>query len=175
MKTNIIHNKKTKVLYISYTFLRGMREIKLSYFAGLIDGEGCIRIAKSTYGLRKRKDVFCPTYHERLQIRMTDEAAIKSLVKFFGGTYYKERSYTKINKPLYVFNVNDKKAFEIIKEVYPYLKIKTKQSKLIFKLRDSKNSPEARRRGGPKGRRMPEPVIKYREGLFQQCKKLNSG
>ena len=153
-----------------------LKEIDKAYCAGLIDGEGCIRIAKSTYGLRKRKDVYCPTYHERLQVRMTDEGCIKFLTKLFDGSYYKEkRVYSTSQKPLFVFNVNDKKAFYIIKTIYPHLKIKRRQAEIIFKLRKSKESKIAKTRGSPAKRRMPQSIVDEREVLFQECKKLNSG
>jgi len=148
----------------------------LPYCAGLVDGEGCVRIAKSTYGIRKTKDCISPTYSERLQLRMTDEATIKFFADVFGGSYYKEkRAYSNSQKPLFVYNVSDKRAYEIIKKLYPYLKIKRKQADILFKLRESKNSPEAKKRGSPAKRSMNKNIVKYREELFKECKKLNSG
>ena len=119
---------------------------------------------------RKRKDIHCPTYSERLQIRMKDHESIDYLCKLFNFSYYKEKK-TK----MYVLNVNDKKAITIIKAVYPYLKIKRKQAELLFKLRKSKESKKGRTRGGPKAKKMDKSIIEEREELFQQCKKLNSG
>jgi len=150
------------------------KETTIAYLAGLVDGEGYVGIKKSTYGMRKRKDVYCPTYHERIQIRMVDEEAISLFKKVFGGSYYRETENSKYSKrPLYCYQVSDKKAAETLKILLPHLRIKRRQAKICLKLRRNKESVLARRRGGPKGRRMPKKIVNYRNSLWKQIKQIH--
>jgi hypothetical protein len=146
----------------------------LAYLAGIIDGEGCIRIKKSTYGVRVRKDMKNANYSEMIQLRMVDQEAIRLLQEIGGGNYYKEKRSQ--GQPLYCYQATCIKAVHIIELLYPYLRIKKPQADLILDLRKSKQNPDAKIRGGPKSKRpMKEYIVNEREVLYQKCKNLNSG
>lgn len=149
----------------------------LAYLAGLLDGEGYVGIKKSLY----KRSCPSPTYHERIQIRMIVEEAIKLFQKTFGGNYYKEKPHCNKGKPLYCYQASDLKATNICKILLPYLLIKKRNILLLLKLRDSKNNIKTSERGGNKGGRrkgksrlMSPIVLAYREKLYLACKKNNS-
>lgn len=155
----------------------------LAYLAGLIDGEGYIGIKKSNpYNhLTGRVN---PGYHERLQIRMVDEAAIKLLANTLGGWYYKEKPSVAQGRPLYCYQASDRKAAGILKILLPYLIIKRESANTVLLLRDSKNNPDRAKTDKISKSRWGTPMtgqkvmlspaaVEYRESLYQRCKALN--
>jgi len=146
------------------------RKEKIIYCAGLLDGEGYVGIKKSLY----IKSCPSPTYHERIQIRMIDEPAIKLFQSLFGGNYYKEKSHCSNGRPLYCYQASDKKASNICRILMPYLMIKDKNVKVLLKLRKNKESARTQRRGSSAKRRMPKDILEYRDKLWKQCK-INNG
>jgi len=160
---------------MTYTTVCGMREVDLAYIAGLIDGEAYIGIKKSTYHSRVLKDGINPEYHERIQIRMTNEKAIKFIQELLGGNYYKEKCASlKSGKFLYCYQASDRKAANILKKLLPFLKVKRKETELVLKLRESKEDHRSFRRGSPARRPMPKDIVEYREHLYQAIKKVHS-
>lgn len=124
-----------------------VKNTTIAYLAGLVDGEGYVGIKKSLSGVRSGRQVN-PSYHERIQIRMVDEDAIKLFKEIFGGNYYKETNHSKYSKrPLYCYQASDLIAYKTLKTLYPYLIIKKRQAELCFRLRASKESKEAKQRG----------------------------
>lgn len=142
----------------------------ISYLAGIIDGEGYIGIKKETWGMRNRPDVYCPTYSERIQVKMKDKGAVDLLKRVFGGSYYQEKTE---DKKTYCWMVSDLQAIKTLKALLPYLRVKRKETQFCFKLRRNKKSYLAKRRGSPKGRRMPTHILNYREKLWKQVKQLH--
>lgn len=102
-----------------------------AYIAGIIDGEGYIGIKKT-----RPKNMKSVAYRARLQIRMTDEPAIKFISKTLGGFYYKEKPSVAKGKPLYCYQVSDKAAESVLWSVLPYLRVKREQASVVLELRD---------------------------------------
>ncbi len=143
----------------------------IAYLAGLVDGEGYVGIKKQ----KPRPDTINALYHERIQIRMVEEKAIKLFKQTFGGNYYRETDHSKYSKkPLYCYQATDRLAAKIIKILLPYLLIKNRQAKLILKLRESKENPESHKRGSPAKRPMNPKIVTYRESLYQQIKTIHN-
>jgi hypothetical protein len=156
------------------------KQILYSYLAGIIDGEAYLGIKKSTWGMRNRPDVKSPTYSERVQIRMSNPEVLKIFKDNFGGRFYKEpkiyqsKNGFKTSKCMYIYTASDKIAAGIVKIVYPYLIEKKMQAKYILELRKSKDSKEARIRGGQKQKRaMSNNVLNKRELLYQSIKNIH--
>ena len=144
-----------------------VKQTTISYLAGLVDGEGYVGIKKSKHP----KHCPSPTYHERIQIRMINEPAIKLFKDVFGGNYYKETNKSKYGgKPLYCYQVSDLAAAKTLKILLPYLIIKERQAKLCLKLRKNKESKLAKKRGGPNSRKMSSKILSYRDSLWKQIK-----
>jgi hypothetical protein len=115
----------------------------LAYIAGLVDGEAYI-------GIKKTKAYRCqgrvtPGYHERIQIRMVDEAAIKFISESFGGWYYKEKPNAVKGRPLYCFQASDLSAESILRAILPYLRIKRESAETVLRLRTLKRTTSQHR------------------------------
>jgi len=157
---------------------------KLAYLAGLVDGEAYIGIKKSKpyKNLTGRVN---PSYHERIQIRMVAEDAIKLFAQELGGWYYQEKPHSSNGKMLYCYQASDKKACEIIHKLLPFLTVKRKSAETVLDLRFEKDNPDKikttticqSRWGTPMtGQRTmlsPE-AIDRREVLYQRCKTINA-
>jgi hypothetical protein len=87
------------------------------YFAGFIDGEGCIRVNNAP----------------RLHITNTNEQIILWIKDTFGGYVWAEsKSYIPNAKIRYIWELSSRKLLKLLIEIYPYLKIKSKQAKLVI-------------------------------------------
>lgn len=151
-----------------------------AYLAGVLDSEAYVGIKKSTWGMRNRADIKSPTYSERVQIRMSNKEILQLFRDTFGGTYYREKriyqskSGFKSSKIMYCYIASDQVATGIIQNTYPYLIEKKLQAGAILELRKSKESKEARWRGGMKQRRVMNPEVQAkREKLYQFVKSLH--
>jgi hypothetical protein len=160
-----------------------MDNIKIAYLAGLVDGEGYIGI-KKTKPYKNLTGCVNPSYHERIQIRMVAEPAIKLFTEVFGGWYYKEKPHCNNGRPLYCYQSSDKKASEILSILLPYLLVKKESAITVLHLRESKNNPikvktdaiSDSRWGTPMtGQRttLHPDMVKQRESYYQRCKELN--
>lgn len=146
-----------------------MEPTTLAYLAGLIDGEGYIGIKKA-----HRKDAVSAIYHERIQVRMVHEGAIKLLADTLGGNYYLEKPHIANGRPLYCWQASDLLASRILEAVLPYLIVKRESALNVLRLRESKSDPLARLRGGPKQKRLMHPdALALRESLYLRGKELN--
>jgi len=152
---------------------------RLAYLAGIIDGEGYVGIKKSTYGMRKRTDIKSPTYHEKVQIRMSCKKVLELFEKEFGGhcrsepRIYQSKTGFKSYKVLSIYVVTDVSAARVIKAVRPYLIEKCVQADAILALRKSKESYKGKQHGGTKGRTMLPEILAEREALYQSIRAIH--
>ena len=144
--------------------------MKIGYIAGLIDGEGYIGIKKV-----RSKDAVSPVYHERIQVRMIHEGAIKFLTKTLGGNYYCEKAHASNGRSLFCWQASDALASHILRRILPFLIVKKRVARTVLQLRASKEDPEARRRGSPAKRTMNPRILAHRESLYLRCKEINTG
>ncbi len=140
----------------------------LAYLAGIVDGEAYIGIKKSKP--HKQNGERSSTYYERIQIRMVDEVAIKLFSDTFGGSYYREAPHADKGKPLYAYQVSDRSACRIIKQLLPYLKVKKRDAELVLELRKLKEQLHSYGHG--KGK-MSEEDLQCRESLYNKLKVLH--
>lgn len=140
-----------------------MNKLTASYIAGIIDGEGSI-------GLQKNKKSECVNginYVPRLRIGMIDKEFIEWLKNSFGGWIY-HRKQNGNNKDSYTWQVEGKVMKEIIKKVYPYLRIKKKHAEIIMKFWKTKEYVVI-----PKSHKELKPEIRVmRDNLYQQLIKI---
>lgn len=105
---------------------------QLAYFAGLLDGEGCICIKRSaTSGNR-----FSPSYVFSLCIEMADPRPIKAMCKFFNlrmrYNTSRHRKNPEKHRFLYVAQIGQRKGIEILEALLPHLKAKRDEAKLAI-------------------------------------------
>lgn len=161
-------------------------ETDLAYIAGLVDGEAYIGIKKSRANKHLTGRVN-PGYHERIQVRMVDESAIKFIAETLGGWYYKEKASVAKGRPLYSYQASDKAAAKILRLLLPYLKVKKRNALTVLELRKHKELPRKQttislpcmipNRWGKLveigRRRLSKESVEYRDSLYQECKRLN--
>lgn len=140
----------------------------LAYLAGIVDGEGYVGIKRT-----HRKDAVSAIYHERIQVRMVDEGAIRLLRDTLGGSYYAERTPQAGRRALFCFQTSDAGAAAALDALLPYLRIKKPQARLVLKLRQSKGTAAGRRHGSTSARTMPTRVLADRHRWYETIKKLN--
>lgn len=110
--------------------------ISLDYLAGLVDGEGCIRLHPSNKGKYRK-------YYPRLQVTNTYKPIIDLLVEQYGGACHSSRNK---NKPGWAtkhdWRLTGDKARELLTELLPLLIIK-KETAIRVLQGDQKAPPSA--------------------------------
>ena len=80
---------------------------KYGYFAGILDGEGCLSI---TAGHKET----CINYNATMQVQNTSKPLIDWLQKKFGGSVYLSKKATEKTKEAYMWRVLKKKEIEVL-------------------------------------------------------------
>lgn len=96
----------------------------IAYLAGLVDGEGCIRVkrSKAYKHLTGRVNAM---YNCSIHVRMVDEPAIAFLRDTLGGWCWREKGTHAANgRPLFCWQATDLEAQRILTALLPYLRVK---------------------------------------------------
>jgi len=119
-----------------------LTEIEQAYIAGFFDGEGCLHISKK---MRKNQGKnYC--YSLKSVISNTKLEPLKYIKIFFGGSISKQNR--KINqKDIYFLQMNIKSTINLLKNIYPYLRIKKEQANVAFKIIEVKKNYSPLRKG----------------------------
>lgn len=133
---------------------------KLSYFAGIIDGEGCIGIEHLSPTKSRLKDY----YVCRLTVINTNEDLMKLLKHFFKGNYDR-RKQIEGHKPCFRWHVFGKDLEDALKQLAHHLFIKKQQALTVLKYRETV---------GKTGWNVSDEVLEQRKQLWLKCKELNS-
>lgn len=134
---------------------------KLAYFAGLVDGEGYLGIKKD---MIKGRGV-SPVFYERMSVASIDKPTIDSFVSFFGvGKIYLHKPKKLSKRGYWSWEISNKICISVIKQLYPYLKIKKPEADIIIKFRDTFKQ---------KYRVLPQNIIDYRDSLYKSIKSLH--
>ena len=143
-------------------------ESLLAYLAGIVDGEGTIRIARihSTAMRQQRQN---PHHTAALLCKMTHKPTVDLLMCTFGGHVYK-RERVPGRKQCWQWILSGNRAcLHPLLNLYPYLRIKKPQASLTLDLiANSKTTGFQRRQG------LPTMELQWREDLYQSVRKLNA-
>ena len=105
-----------------------MSKLTASYLAGFIDGEGYIAL-KIDRSKSNGKLYYTPI----IKIAQTDESIIRWIKESYGGWYYKrEYKEDSHSKDSYYWTLTGTNLKPFLQKVYPYLKLKKKQCKLVL-------------------------------------------
>ena len=107
-----------------------MNKSKLNYVAGFFDGEGYIAITKN--------------YQLRIGVSNTNRDILEWLKIHFGGTIQKRpwrHCEAKTHKPAYLWRLGAHQSINLLKQIYPYLKLKRLQTEIAFELRKTFDTP----------------------------------
>lgn len=98
----------------------------LAWAAGIIDGEGSIFVMKQR---RKDRERDC-NYILRVSVESTDPYMTKELGNIFpdGAEFSQKSDKRENNSDTRKFQVNGRKASALLKEVLPFLRVKTQQA-----------------------------------------------
>lgn len=150
-------------------------DLDRAYMAGLIDGEGSIQIVI----LNKSKHYF----QTRIAIAMANPEAIEWAHKVFGGRFYRHRNNynVKTAKDLYRVDWTGSTVMPLIREVYPFLKVKQPQAECLMAftaLAESQKSENRRyaalkKHGRPVDEAARQERIKVLLELRNRCSELN--
>lgn len=142
-----------------------MKKTDLAYAAGVIDSDGCIYVDRFK---DKRKKHGLYVYALRIKVCQSDNQAVVWLSDTFGGSWreypYDKYKYSNNKKPLFIWQINNMKAVELLKILIPYMKIKTKQAKLGIGYKDAILR---------KGQKMTDKLREKKEELAIKMRNLN--
>lgn len=121
-----------------------------AYFAGILDGEGHVGIARRAKGLDR------PLYQVKVMVRMTDPAPVFMLWREYpeGKLYFEDRTQ-KGWKPTYVWFLFDFDALRFLKEIQPFVVGKSDQVKLALSFLAHKRRSTLRRKLQNRGKGCP--------------------
>lgn len=141
-----------------------LTEPEKAYLAGIIDGEGCIRLAR-----RKRKSI--NSYNACIIVTNCNLELLQSLKQLTGlGIIYKREKLHNPNwNPCYRWQILTKQARELLEIVLPYLRLKKEHARLIL---SSPIISQGWKRWKMKNYPIDAIILKQAE-IFEQIKKLN--
>ena len=138
-----------------------------AYLAGLIDGEGTISFVE-----RDRGEDHTSTHDIRVFITNCDRAPMDYFAGFIGGHIYQHENGERENRfgsrPCFRWQMGTHESAQILREVYPYLRIKRKQAALIWTLYMT-----LRHKNGHA--RTPVDVVAKRREIADLVRALNTG
>lgn len=134
------------------------KKIILAYTAGFVDGEGSIGISKR---LRKH---WKPEYHIFLSVGQKDGETLDWMKDNFGGNVYLIK-----RDGSFMWALSNKKAYEFIVKIEPYLQYKKPQAKLAIKFYKEQIIANVHRN---RATGLSEEEINKRESMLQEMKML---
>lgn len=140
-----------------------MNELDLAYAAGFFDGEGCISIHRQSYDERPYTR---PNYTLTVKVGNTNESIIIWFKDNFDGTIC-EPTRLPPRSRIWNWNISSNKAFEFIKIIYPYLKVKKPQADLAFEFMQNRTISKGWSSISKEEREL-------RESYYEQMKVLNT-
>lgn len=170
--TSLPSGFKTKEEYAKY--MRDYRKRKKdepmkAYWAGIIDGEGTINIAKALRASERSKS---PNHQIRLTMTNTDESLVQEMKKFFKVGNVCNAKTPIGSKEAYKYYTSNSDALSVIRQVLPYLITKKKQAMLAIDFDNSRT--KLCQKGIPKQeRKVPEIELQLREGFYRRMQILN--
>lgn len=102
-----------------------------AYLAGLVDGEGCIEIAKRSTDHRRRT----PSYFARVRVGMSHEATVRFIAKWLPGNIYvhKPGGAGSSYKPHYCWTATSRDAEASLVVLRPYLRTKRPEAEIVMR------------------------------------------
>jgi hypothetical protein len=136
------------------------------YIAGFFDGEGCINLAKQhAHGKTA-------TYYLSISIANTFPGIIDwiALRVGYGKVYNPKRPSTifKERKPIWEWRLSGRHAADFLKQIHPYMKVKTLQSEVAMEYAKTLMD-------GCTRNRLPDNVVMLRNSFGEKLTKMNQG
>jgi len=159
-----IKDFKKKTNYV-YSMQGNPRQATLAYIAGIIDGEGTIRIHKSKPYI-KNKHKNC-SYAAGISIGMVEKRIPILLQEVFGGSVFEECVPEK--RSIWRWQVSGRlSVYKILEELAPYLILKQEHAYTVMEFCEDWHTPFSRQQG------LSSWELQRREDAYQRLRKLNA-
>ena len=111
-----------------------LTDTEWSYFAGILDGEGTIRVVRGNDSVRRHAG-WSTRYAGAISIVNTSEPLIRWIQERFGGTPHLIKAHGPLSKlPIWDWKIQGRRTVTILKSVLPYLVIKRSRASLVIRL-----------------------------------------
>lgn len=154
-----------------------MKPTRLAYFAGLLDGEGCIRIKRTKKYWGPKQATTGAQYTAAVYIANTCRAPLDEVCAAFGGSVAQQSAFT--NKPVYRWSIGQLQAEKFLRAVRPYMRIKTAQADNVMAFRKWQSLGRNHRTKVVGQRRFPNlhvdrfiPTLAYSDEYIAECDRL---
>jgi len=169
MENTKVSYKDEKARWVEIPHVHGnpRQAVLYSYIAGIIDGEGSIRINKSftprTIAVHRVKS---PVYNAQINLGMVDKEIPDLLKDTFGGNVREER--VPGMRSIWRYSLTGRnQLIDVLNNLLPYLRIKRKHAEVVIDFCQNWKTPHIRRNGTD-----PQEILR-REDAFQEIRKLN--
>lgn len=95
--------------------------MEISYLAGLVDGEGCIRLHPSNKGIYRK-------YYPRLQVTNSYKLLLDMLVSQYGGAIHGPKRGSISTKDCWDWRITGDKARQLLIDLIPFLIVKKEKA-----------------------------------------------
>lgn len=133
---------------------------KLSYLAGIIDGEGSVLIEIQSQNIAWSRK--CDYYSLRLVITNTHLPMMEWVKENFGGTIVKRTAYPN-TKQCYKWNIFSHNAAEILKSCQQYMIIKKPHAEIFLKFAETMTKANSR---------LSDELLAHRKDMYIKLKQL---
>ena len=147
-----------------------LTDCQLSYFAGIIDGEGSLESQKQF-----QKKGVTPRYSLRLSLTMSTKEPIKTLAEWLGLKYKVYPSQDEKRSQRVRLHIPKSMATRLLGKAIPFLILKKRQAELIIEI-DRIRSEASPSRSLPmgQGRRMPAYALAQMEAAHVELRSLKT-
>jgi hypothetical protein len=156
LKVKEFHNLENKTI-------EKINENYISYFAGVLDGEGCIEIQR----LKPKGRAKNISYRLRVRICNTDANLIGHLNAIFNGTLRLEKQSRSDRRNIFVWSCKKSDAEKVLEKIYPYLICKKEQAKIAIDFLKTYDTYY-----GIFG--TPKDILEFRDKCYLDCKYLKT-
>jgi hypothetical protein len=160
---------------LTWTIFQGCKGVEwntdnplaLAWCAGILDGEACIAISRSTRVEKNGRHIVL--YTPSLHVNMVHLDTLKILQRMFGGAVYKHSRSSMTRKQAWTFGVTGQKAVSALKLVAPYMLGKRDEAMAVIGFYDL-----GRAWGGRYSRGIAAELMDARERLCMSVREMKN-
>ncbi|KKN04769.1 hypothetical protein LCGC14_1093980, partial [marine sediment metagenome] len=154
-------------------YTKNMTNEEAAYIAGIIDGEGTISIHLKTI-VSHRKHYHAWEYYTSLTL--TDEGFLKTIKDIVnqGKSFVRDnpRNLKGRASPSFRIKWSGSRCIALLKEIRPYLRLKSKHADIILSFAESQEQAQSQRSG--QGHRYPDWIHNLARDIEREIRKLNA-
>lgn len=142
-----------------------MNKLDLAYIGGIIDGEGCITITRTS----SRKRMSGKSYDLYVTVAMCDEETPRWLYENFRGSLTLQKKPKPHHRDVWRWRLASLQARDFLILIEPYLRMKRAQAKLGVQFQNSRKPSGFYSRHNLK----PQSVVEFEEHCWRIMRALN--